>query len=307
MKSNNERKWFEDSIQDQKVKEYLKYILAYQKEQMTWYKSRKKTRRIFSEVLLTIAIILFAASLITPLLPGTIINNIDQINFGNYYAWGYIFLITTTIILLGDRLFGHSNSWIRFTLTYLQIDTVCSEFHGKWIEILPQLEDEAISDEARLAAIQLLQKFDTTLKNIVKIESENWKEVFTTQLKEFSQKADSKLKDTQKAITEFKETTQKNLTKYEKVHLKIEFKDIPKDCLVNSKIIFDADKVESKQLNTNDSTWVLKNIPVGEYMIEYTIGQKDHNQRKVNDILSIGGETKVKIITIIVNTAKNNG
>ena len=308
MESDKQRNWHQEVIKDDKIKGYLNYILKYQKEQLNWYEKKRRKRRIFSAILLSAAIILFSASLILPLIPGTI-SKVENLNtLGVYYAYGYIFLIATSMILLGDRLFGHSNGWIRYTLAYLQIDSVSSEFHSKWMEIIPQLEDESISNETRIAAIQLLRTFDTSLKNIVRKETEDWRNIFTNQLSEFSKKADSKLQDIKQEIADFKETTQKNITKYESVQLIIEFKNIPKGHQIQSKLFTSLDNPKVKTMNSSEPTWALKDIPIGDYLFDYLVESKDEKIRiSRNDILSITGDVRKKKIEINLNTAENNG
>lgn len=301
MESPKSRNWHIEKIRDEKIGSYLSYILAYQSKQLLWYEKQKTKRRLFSEILLTLAVIFFAGSLIAPLLPGIWLDKIEKNDIGLFYGSGYLFLIGTTIILLTDRLFGHSNNWIRFTLTYLQLDTITSEFYGKWLEIVHKLDDPSISDDTRMVAIKLLQKFDTSLKSIVTTESENWRELFTSQIQDFSKKVESRLKDVKQEISDYKETTQKELVNYDKVILKIEFNQIPKDFSIEINVFLDSKNTISKLLNSFESTWVLMDISPGQYKMEYVIMHKNNKVKKVIEILGVTGDTQTKKLEYAIN------
>ena len=127
--SEIKRNWHQELVKDCKVKEYLNYILSYQTELLDWYKRYQKKKRILSTILLIIAIILFAGSLIIPNLPETVCKLFTK----DAYQWSYICLLFASIVLFTDRLFGNSNGWIRYMLARLSIEEVASEYHGEWL------------------------------------------------------------------------------------------------------------------------------------------------------------------------------
>ncbi|MEM8926781.1 MAG: SLATT domain-containing protein [Bacteroidota bacterium] len=291
MKSSKKRNWHIERVKDEKVRSYLSYVLTYQNEQFSWYEDKKGKRRTFSTWLLNLALVAFSLSLIFPLFPG-IIND----NNGNYYAAGYISLIITTIILLGDRLFGHSNGWIRYTLAYLQIDRVTSEFHNKWLILLPKLNDEAMPRETKTAALELLQKFDIALKNVVKDETENWRNFFTNQLSEFYRKAESKLASTEQDILEFQSETKQKLRSFDPVHLKIELSNIPESSSVDTILKLSENTLLQKIFLPNDQTWVIMGCPKGSYLFEGKVNfNKNIPPQNFQDIINVSGESQIQI------------
>ncbi|MFS4448359.1 SLATT domain-containing protein [Maribacter sp. 2307UL18-2] len=294
MTSYQNRNWHLEKIGDENLKSYLSYILTYQKEQLQWYEDKKGKRRSFSTWLLNIALLTFSLSLILPLIPGLISSSLSTSGLSSFYASGYIALIITTIILLGDRLFGHSNGWIRYTLAYLQMDRVTSEFHNKWLVILPRLEGDGQPEETRVTAYELLEKFDIALKDIVNDETNNWKNLFTDQLAEFSKKADSRLETIGQEISKFKEVNDDRKINFNPVHLNLELKNIPDKSSIKAQLTIDSNRVLAKTLNQNGNTWAVKDIPVGIYLFEYSIIPDSGDIKLFQEFINITGESQIK-------------
>ncbi len=297
--SDKSRNWHKEGI-DETIKLYLEHILGYQIEQISWYNEAKCKRRAYSEVLLTLALIFFTASLILPLIPGIFLNEFDSSEFGRFYAAGYISLIVTTIMLLGDRLFGHSKAWMRFSAAHLQMELIASEFYAKWLKILPLLGKDDISEESRTAALNLLEKFDFTLRNTVKTETENWKNLFTTQIEEFYRKITDKLNTESPGITEYMEKAEDITPRYKLVNLLLEFTKIPVDHLIKA-TLSKKHKSISKSLSNIDNTWLNKELQLGNYEIRYDLYSKLGDLVKTKyDIITLDGQVRIirKLIEI---------
>ena len=185
-----EKNWFTEEIKNEKIKEYLNYILSYKRQNLSKYSKKKGKARKSSWMHLLPAVIFFGLSLVFPLLSGIGAINKNSDYTSTYYALGYISLIISTLILLADRLFIHSKSWIRYTITLNAIELISSKYYSQWIIILPKINDEAKAK----SAIELLHAFDNELKSVIQNETNNWKDLFIGQLDEFNTQVSNKFK-----------------------------------------------------------------------------------------------------------------
>ncbi len=261
------RDWHLDLVPDKIIVNYLKYVIDYTETQLNWYKNSQVKKRTISLILLVFAFIGFGLSLLFPLVPGLKLGAIDTIDFGYWYAAGYICLIVTSIVLLLDRLFGHSDGWIRYMMTELQIEKALSEHHSQWIKSLQLIDLSNITKEEKANLVELIEKLDISIKDIVKVETENWREVFSNQLREFQTKTDSRLDSAKNDLKEFKEKM--NATHTGKIVLKVQIEK-PK----NTKAIV---QLENNGLKKNSEVMdsqriaIFKGLSEGVYEIEFKI------------------------------------
>ncbi|WP_062055406.1 SLATT domain-containing protein [Aquimarina longa] len=295
-----EKDWFESGITNEQVKAYIEYILSYKRKYLNWYLSKRKKARQNSWKHLLPALIFFGLSLILPLLTGIETGDNYKIDNSTFYALGYISLILSTLLLLADRLFIHSKSWIRYTITLNQIEIISSKYYAKWIINLPQIDSNIDG------IIQLLNEFDNELKELIKTETDNWKDLFTGQLDEFNKQASDRLKSSEKKISDFIDESKNNSLKSNKVNLEIKLTDIKPVQEVKMELYLDEKKIYDNQLDLKYPKWDISNIFIGTYRLVFDINENGKFIRKDSRYITLKGEKEVHTELIQINTNTNN-
>ncbi|AXT61116.1 SLATT domain-containing protein [Aquimarina sp. AD10] len=271
------RNWEEQSIKDGKILGYLRSILSYEDNMFNFYNDRGKEKKGITNVLLPCAILFFMASLMFPILEGPE----DTIKIGKSeigsYAIGYLFIAISSVLMFIDRFFGHSDSWMRYTLTRMQITKTVSEYHGRWIKLLQSLNLDNLTLENKNDLIDLLHEFDVTLREIVITETETWQGLFSQKISDFHKKVNSKLQETTKDYKVYK----KELDKKREQELKKEEerKDLKKirgsltvnfikdeNSNVNIEII-GPEKKDFQKLDANKYSVAYLNLILGAYRL----------------------------------------
>lgn len=302
-----EKNWFEKKIKDETIKVYLEYILLYKRQQLKWYVERRKKARQNSWKHLLPALIFFGSSLIFPLLAGVKIWKIDSVDVSTYYAFGYISLILSTLLLLADRLFIHSKSWIRYSVTLNQLELISSKYYAQWIIILPQIgpDSGAIGLKVKKEAITLLNHLDLELKEVIKTETDNWKDVFTGQLDDFNKQAESSLNNMKTEISDFVKDEKANISNYAEVTIEIQILDIKPEQKVYLELCQNEKTFEKTSLDSIQSKWHLWNVNIGVYKLVLNVLEDEKLIKTDSQLIELNGDKNVHKEELYVNTTNN--
>lgn len=303
-----QKNWFEDKISDERIKVYLEYILSYKRQQLSWYKDKRKKARQNSWKHLLPALIFFGLSLIFPLLAGIKFLNNDSSDFSTYYALGYISLILSTLLLLADRLFIHSKSWIRYTIALNNLEAISSKYYANWLVILPKIESDSdsVKLESKKEAIKILSDFDNEIKEVIKTETDNWKDLFTGQLDEFNKQTDSKLKSKESEMSSFIKGEEANALRNTEVTIEIQILDIKRQQKVDLKLYQNKKVIDTESLDIDDSKWFVWNLNVGVYELELNIYEDEKTIKKDRYLIQLKGDENIHREEFKINTTANN-
>jgi len=297
-----EKKWFEEDITDDTIKSYLNYVLEYKRWHLSWYIDKRKKARNNSWKHLLPALIFFGMSLIFPLLVGIKFLKSDTSDLSTYYALGYISLILSTLLLLADRLFIHSKSWIRYTITLNQLESISSKYYSKWIILLPKLNsikgisntiDHGLYVNLKEEAITLLFNLDKEVKEVIKTETDNWRDLFTGQLDEFNKQASSRLESMESEISSFIKEEKTNTIKYFRVNLEIELANITEKQKVNIEILKNNNLVNSDSLNITKNKWAIWDMEIGVYLLVLKTYENEVLIKTDNHFIELVGDNKI--------------
>ena len=195
--------WQTEALQDTLIVGYLNNSLDYIQAQIKWYRQKRTVKRYISTGILVLAVLGFALSILFPLVPGLKIAALSASDFG-WYAAGYICLVFSSLILLSDRLFGHTDGWMRYTMAEIQIERTLSEYHGQWLILLSKIDVTNLNQEQRAQLIDIISKLDMSVKDIIKSETSNWRELLTTNLQDFQTKTDARVQTSRVELLEVK-------------------------------------------------------------------------------------------------------
>lgn len=150
---------------------------------INWYAKEGKKKRMTSRFFRGSAIVFFGLGLLCPLLDATNVEN--SLKFAaNAAGWGYVFIALAGIILLYDRLFGTSSSWIRFVLAELELKKNVIAFTQQWSIDTLNINYSTISNAQQVELLTKIKVFNELVFDTVKKETDTWATEFKNNMTE---------------------------------------------------------------------------------------------------------------------------
>jgi hypothetical protein len=144
---------------------------------INWYRSKKKRKQFFSSALRCLALLLVLLGGICPLLPVDI-----KKDFGSY---GYFLLALGGGLLLFDRLFGLSSSWMRFMLAAQELEAHLDVFRVDWATQTARGISHAGDTEEIDTRYDLVKDFLINVHRTIERETNEWKAEFQKNIVHF--------------------------------------------------------------------------------------------------------------------------
>ncbi|HNW98583.1 MAG TPA: SLATT domain-containing protein [Bacteroidales bacterium] len=137
-----------------------------------WYKKYKGTKKWWSKKVRLFAIILFLISSLVPI----IFPLIKSDNYGWILNIGYITAAIGGGLLFLDKFYGFSTGWMRINSTMLELGDARRDIERTMLK--EKIEHKADTIEGFIALLDVIKKFDDTVSNIVKAETDVWLKEF---------------------------------------------------------------------------------------------------------------------------------
>ena len=299
------RNWEEEELNDEGIKDYLHKIIAYANKNILFYEEGRNRRKLISNTFLTLAVVAFAFSFIYPLFVKGEGEPKNLASFLSYYKISFITAVIASISLLFDRLFGHSEAWMRYTVTKMQLQRVVSEFHGRWIQMIQGIDLRNSTLEQKNELMKMLLEFDQVLRDVVIGETETWKKLFTLRIKEFNEQVAERLRISRTNMENSLEQVQKNIAilKEEetkrtlKGSLMLLFTREEKDN-INLELKGESlDKGISFDLEPNQHSKAFVDLKFGVYVLKVISKKEDETPKLIEKIITIDKEA-TKEVTI---------
>jgi hypothetical protein len=161
----------------QQVKKLFQQVLAVVDDKIHWYHTWRRNRGRLANIIRVLAVALLAVSTLIPY--GA---TLDTKNPTVYLSLGYLLAGLGGGLLLLDRFYGFSNSWLRFVLTGMDLENIRNAFVENWqilyINSLP-LTKTGVSN-----LVNALLVFQETFHGVVKAETETWAREFQQNMKD---------------------------------------------------------------------------------------------------------------------------
>jgi hypothetical protein len=134
--------------------EVYSYVEAFGSEQLRWYKEKKRLllRQVASLWIRFVSLLFLLVGFLCPLLPSRFSDWITDWFRTPPSQFGYFMIAFGGGLLLFDRLFGVSSSWMRFAWAHLEIEGLLDEFRIAWLKtrLLAADNQEAVESSSRL-------------------------------------------------------------------------------------------------------------------------------------------------------------
>ena len=169
-----------------------------------WYLKKKSAPQRWSQWARGFAILLATLGGMAPLISGAMPPN-GSVNALSLDRFGYLFIAAAAAILMTDRFFGFSSSWMRYMTAQMALQRALEKFQLSWGVWQIQVGNNgsggaaAVALPAELAnnAVTLLLNFQAEISELVYREFQLWITEFKEQLANL-QSAVSKGKDRQR-------------------------------------------------------------------------------------------------------------
>jgi hypothetical protein len=191
-------KW-DNELAKQKLDEIFRKSLLLADAKIGWYKSNGQKKGMASKIIRSISIVFFIASTLMPYLSVLFSNTTMTLTNGKadsmvqvssdshttlFLYLGYILAGVGGGILLFDKYYGFSNSWVRFVLARIDLETMRNSFAENWqILYFNNLPLSPISFSNMLNA---LLKFQEAFYGTIRSETEVWAKEFQQNLQELA-------------------------------------------------------------------------------------------------------------------------
>ncbi len=145
-------------------------------KQIDWYDRKRKPKRILSQWLLGIAVLLGGIGILCPLIDAAC-KNCELTFFDcsvSFLHLGYIVIALAGIIILFDRTYGISTGWMRFMKTQMTLEQSLKEFCLDWAKAVSVKVPEGKMDEHQQELLSSLRDFTHKVEALVISETNAW-------------------------------------------------------------------------------------------------------------------------------------
>ncbi|WP_281635563.1 SLATT domain-containing protein [Flavobacterium marginilacus] len=160
-----------------KVNEIYTQAILLAKSKIKWYEKQRVWKGRVSKWIRFFAILLLMCSSLVPYI------SLHSNDPENLYI-GYFLAALAGGILLFDKYYGFSNSWIRFTLIKMDLENMTNSFIVNW-QVL-YLNNFPLAPEGFAIMIDAQLKFQESFNNAIRKETETWAKEFQENLAELA-------------------------------------------------------------------------------------------------------------------------
>jgi hypothetical protein len=172
------------------LKEIYDALVDKAERAMAWYESRQHSKKLGARYCRGSAIVLGA---LTAIIPSVIAFLPEHVSLGPFENFAVVRMnpiativgiIAATLILM-DKFYGYSASWMRFVTTYQEIQGNLEEFRINWRkQILKLNANQPPTDEQIIAVYDFLGAFLKSVNDSIKTETQGWVNEFKGALAE---------------------------------------------------------------------------------------------------------------------------
>jgi hypothetical protein len=168
------------------LEKVFKHVSGEAQRAISWYLSKKKSKRIWARILRLTAIVATTVAGLIPLLSQISISNRTLIISP---AWASVALVVAVALVGLDKFFGFSSAWIRFLTTEMQIRNTLQAFQIDWEIQKATLKGAEPSDDQVQDMLARCKTFLIQINVILENEMAAWKQEFQAALKQIDDAA----------------------------------------------------------------------------------------------------------------------
>ena len=167
----SELKW-DANDQDRSCSDLYAHLIDHAGRAASWYRTKKRSKQIMSITIRLLALLSILIGGLCPLFPsGTQAETVRP--------FGYLLLGLGGGLLLYDKLFGFSSSWIRYMRAIQEIEASIDRFQIEWARLRASTDK---TPKHRAAIFKLSMDFVNSTNIIVRRETNEWQVEFQDNL-----------------------------------------------------------------------------------------------------------------------------
>lgn len=182
-----------------KTKESLQAVFLVTLKQgevaIEWYQDNIKSKRVWSQLLRSLAIILASVGALLPLVVAAasrFAESDTRLRALVDAQWGYIAFATAAACVAADKFYGFSTGWIRFMKTQLALERALSALRYDWIALVAKVAGQEPSSDQIQVMLQRLKDFVVLVRGQVEQETDAWVLEFQSNLADLANAVKSK-------------------------------------------------------------------------------------------------------------------
>ena len=269
-------------------------------EHILYYRSRIPRRRILSNIIRTLVLLLMAIGILLPIFGSGMDSSADLFGFNRFQLslGGYYILVLAGLVFAIDQYFMISRSWMRFTVTMQALEDIKCDFNDEWNN---NFHDEAQMNQANFPkAIALKTKYTDKARQERQRETSEWVEDLTSAISKIS----ARLAQAEKTMEAKMETLIKDKIKDQDAAAKAGVPGAIRVTIANPLQYVDgsmslslegpADRKDTIPPGT--SKHAFSKLPIGIYVIRFEATKTDASGKshpaKASDVVSLAGGQK---------------
>lgn len=178
------------------LREYLEKVRNFANgttlRQIEWYNKSKNPFMQRAKILRGLAIVFAALGGLTPFLTASKILPKDWNGF-DWTQIGYIFLGIAVCLIVLDRFFGYSSSWMRFMITSNTLQKDLAEFQYDWAILSVKASSNPLTPPDCEPLLKRVQTFALKVHSEVEKETSEWAAEYRSNLAEMERSARQQL------------------------------------------------------------------------------------------------------------------
>ena len=233
-----------------------------------WYWKAKRSKRIPSQSIQFLALVLAAFAGLVPvalqLLKNVWAPNLDS---GLLAA---LFVGVAAALLGLDKAFGYSSGWTRYVLTATSMTKLLHEFRMDWVALSAAAADPPTPPQ-QAAMIQRAKEFVSTIQGMVAQETKDWATEFQSNMAQMEKDLKTQL-DSLKAQVDKEAKDREAATKPGAIELTVANAD--KTDGFSFDVVLEGQSVKSLDSVSNATVWTRINTVPGQYKISINAKSK---------------------------------
>jgi hypothetical protein len=193
------RDWNTKNVNDNAISNFLDHVIMFADTMHLYYVNHASKKKSLSIIIRILTVLFFTISIILTYILGQTPDNQE--------FWITTFNISSislaSMLLLFDKVFGLSESWIRYTQSRFEIEKIVSEYHAQFIT-MPIENNDYSENEIKKLQMEILTNFDRSLRQTVINETHKWKIDLQTQLSTLTNNINNDLLAKRKSLEEKK-------------------------------------------------------------------------------------------------------
>ena len=175
--------------------------VTHAEDRIAWYDRAARRYSISARLIRRASLTLFILGTLAPIV-ATLLVRLGNLGYEQHFAElplvevGYVLLAIAAALVIFDRFFGYSSSWIRFRQSQAKLEVMLADLRFSWAALVSARDPDAESVQ-RTKCSALLHDFVVGVERLAETETREWASNFRSQIDAFDQSPQLGVKTTE--------------------------------------------------------------------------------------------------------------